>query len=58
MKKRSLFNEKQMRYIQRTLRVSRQEIIDTINLSRVSAGIIAKYLKKSRYKGDIESRFA
>lgn len=48
MRKPEQFNEKQMRYIQRTLKVSRRELIETIRLSRISADSIARYLKKRK----------
>ena len=54
----SLFNEKHIRYIQRTLKVSRREIIETINLSRISAANIAEYLKKKNFGLTAEKQFA
>lgn len=57
MQKPKQFNEKQMRYIQRTLKVSRKELIETITMSRISADIIAQYLKKKKTGFTTMNRF-
>lgn len=44
----SFFDEKHLRYIQRTLRVSRPEVIATIRHSHISAQRIADYIKKQK----------
>ncbi|HUC79721.1 MAG TPA: hypothetical protein VMR70_02350 [Flavisolibacter sp.] len=46
----SFFQEAHLRYIQRTLKVSRQEVISTIRRSHISARQIADYLRSLQQK--------
>ena len=43
-----LFEERYVRYIQEALKVSRQDVLETIRISRTSAERIAKFIKKSK----------
>jgi len=47
MKDKSPFNEDLLLYLQKRLKVSRRELVDTIRLSRVSAQEIANYVRKN-----------
>jgi|GEM_PF-5134802 len=46
MKHNSPFNEDLLQYLQKRLKVSRKELVETISLSRVSAQDIAKYVRE------------
>lgn len=46
MQDKSPFNEDLLQYLQKRLKVSRKELVETIRLSRVSAQEIAKYVRE------------
>lgn len=47
----TFFNENSLRYIQKTLQVSREELIKTIRHSHISADVIAQYLRERKDHG-------
>jgi hypothetical protein len=58
MKDNSPFNDEFLQYLQKTLKVSRKELIETIKLSHVSAQDIAKYVKEKKLCVGNRTRFS